>query len=265
MENAVNKSAKKRTTIIVTVLLVIALIGGIIGGVFYWAYSWTATNYSEEEHIERISNLVQENYIGGDSKYAMVHGLIQPRSHNAERTVYTDFKVYPLYDENEEFTYFCIVEFEPSAYLYVKIWNKEIGHSMYSRCETQMNEPWKRYRIRENGETPPPYDDVQWVNKTTSWGEPYDETIFYEANESGEEIIHTENHFRAANIGETERRYLLSVVGDNGIEKIPAVKRGDKYLNLISMEEIEYSATLSAKECPCTSVFAPMPKRAYDL
>lgn len=259
MENAVNRPAKKRTTIIVTVLSVIALIGGIVVGLIYWEYSWTATNYSEEEHIERISDMVEQNYIGGDSKYAAVRGYIEERSQRAGDTVYyTDYKVYPLYDGNGEFTYFCIVEFEPSAYLYVKIWNKGIGHSMYSRCETQMNEPWKRYRIRENGETPLPYDDVQWVNETN-------ENIFYEADESGEEIIHTESHFRAANIGETERRYLLSVVGDSGIEKIPAVKRGDKYLNLISMEEFEYSPTLSAKECPCTAVFSPMPKRAYDL
>lgn len=264
MENAINKPAKKRTTIIVTVLLVIALIGGIVGGLIYWEYSWTATNYSEEKHIERISDLVQENYIGSNSKYAMVHGLIQPRSHNAEETVYTDFKVYPLYDENEEFTYFCIVEFEPSAYLYVKIWNKGIGHSMYSRCEMQMNGPWQRYRIRENGETPLPYDDNQWINRTNDIGMVVDETIFYEADENGEEITHTESHFRAADIGETERRYLLSIVGDSGIEKIPAVKRDDKYLNLMSMEEFEYSPTLSAKECPY-GLFGPMPKSMFDL
>lgn len=58
----------------------------------------------------------------------------------------------------------------------------------------------------------------------------------YETDENGEYIYYTDSHFKVANM-ENEKKYLLR----DKVAYIAAVKRGDKYLNLVSMEEFEFS------------------------
>lgn len=58
----------------------------------------------------------------------------------------------------------------------------------------------------------------------------------WEVDEKGNFIDYQDSHFNVANI-ENEKRYLLKV---GRSEYIPAVKRNEKYLNLVSMEEIDY-------------------------
>lgn len=45
-----------------------------------------------------------------------------------------------------------------------------------------------------------------------------------------------------------EKNYLLEVVHDGQLNYIPAVKRGDKYLNLISMDEFNLDDEKSLKK-----------------
>ena len=55
--------------------------------------------YTTSQHIERISKIVRENYIGDGE--------------------FTDFAVYPLRDKDDN-VIFYLVEFEPRAFLYIR-------------------------------------------------------------------------------------------------------------------------------------------------
>ena len=101
--------------------------------------------FTVEQHIDRISETVEKNYLKKDS-------------------FYSSYRVKPLYDENDAFADYCIVEFEPYGYLYVKIWDTSCftrllgGNSMYSRCEENTADLWERYRIVSHYEASSFYD-----------------------------------------------------------------------------------------------------------
>ena len=59
------------------------------------------SDFTEEEHIKRISERVEKRFITEDKKY-------------------TDFSVYPLYDLDEELILF-LVEFEPYGFMFVRV------------------------------------------------------------------------------------------------------------------------------------------------
>lgn len=129
---------------------------------------------------------------------------------------FESFELFPIYDEKEKLRYF-LVEFNPEYYVYIKIkekYNKLLNVSMYSVYE---GETWQRYTIDSN------------------------ENIEYEKDEYGNFIYYNCSHFKAANIT-NGKIYLLrsrfNHVGHRAV--IPAIKVGDKFLNLISMEEFEY-------------------------
>lgn len=129
------------------------------------------------------------------------------------------FELFPVYDENEELRYF-LVEFNPEYYIYIKIkekYNRLLNVSMYSVYE---GEAWQRYTIDGDG------------------------NIEYEIDENGNFVYYNCSHFKVANI-KNEKIYLLrsrfNHVGHKAV--IPAIKVGDKFLNLISMEEFEYKET----------------------
>ena len=182
------------------------------------------STYTQEQHIARISKRVEKRYMGEGSKY-------------------TDFKVYPLYNQNDCFSYHCLVEFEPYGYMYVEIrdvnWARVLGiYGMYAKDSSSKDSlcKWARYKIDENG-------GYHW-----------------ETDETGKPIEYSVSHFKAAGI-ENETRYALPM--KNG-GHIPAVKRGDKYLNLISMEEFIYDTQLSENNYPYTVMGGP-PKKVFDL
>ena len=62
-------------------------------------------------------------------------------------------------------------------------------------------------------------------------------------DENGDVIIYHQSHFKVAGI-ENERRYLLSIMStaawSYGEGLIPAVKRGEQYLNLVDGMMIDY-------------------------
>lgn len=74
-------------------------------------------NFTEEVHIQRISERIQARYIDGDERLRPYDkptddGEIYPK------VKATDFTVHPLYDENDELRYF-LVEFQPFGYIYM--------------------------------------------------------------------------------------------------------------------------------------------------
>ena len=160
-----------------------------------------------------------------------------------EKGKYTGLTVYPLYDENDEMQYF-LIDLEPSGYAYVKsnikvrssrgcIWRNFI--CPYSDYTVSYGIPWFRY-YRNETDTGFDYKDA--------------------------EILYEDSHFKVANIGD-EKRYLLKYYPKTGgFRYIPAVKRGDKFLNLVSTTE--YDPNNLYEHEPIGNIFF-MGKHAYDL
>ena len=164
-----------------------------------------SSDYTEKEHLKRVSERVEKRYFADDGKYE-----------------YTDYEVYPLYDENDQLTHF-LVEFEPYGYLYVILYEEDAswfpgGNGMYGRSYGDW-EIWSRYTISE--------DSTDLTEKIKT----------YERDETGNIMEYNVSHFKAANIKD-ENRYLLNTHWG----WMPAVKRGDEFLNLISMQEMVYSS-----------------------
>lgn len=197
--------------------------------------------FTVEQHIDRISETVKKNYLKKDS-------------------FYSSYRVKPLYDENDVFADYCIVEFEPYGYLYVKIWDTSCftrllgGNSMYSRCEENTADLWERYRIVSHYEASSFYDaGILWQADNHQKG------IYRETSDNGETKEHKKSHFIEGEVS-SEKYYFLAV--DGGY--VPAVKRDDRFLNLISMELFSYSSNLTSEDVPCYRKF-PLPKKICDL
>ena len=106
---------------------------------------------------------------------------------------------------------------------------------MYMR-ESRESREWFRYEVDENSE-------VLITNKNGN-GTIYKHRRLTEIQDDGEPVKYKDSHFKIAETG-NERRYfieiecLLSLGWKKGF--IPAVKRGEKYLNLVSMQELVIS------------------------
>ena len=105
-------------------------------------YPKKTSYYSEEKHLERIKNRIEKNIIKNLSEY-------------------TDFSVYPLYNQNDELNLF-LVEFEPSDFLFIFLRDENwkglscfgVSTSMY-RMSTIHTE-WSPYTVDETDSQPYP-------------------------------------------------------------------------------------------------------------
>lgn len=208
----------KAITISIILLIVIA---SIFLSIFFISIYWEteASAYTQEQHIERIAKLIEKKYV-------------DRRNYNKE------FEIYPVYNEKDDMEY-CIVELQPAAFLYVKINDTGpamplfFGNNMYSKYEVQK---WRRYRIIQEGEDPIQYPNSNWkidnnYNKLTN--------SYYgslcEVNNEGDFIEYRQSYYKVAGV-ENERRYLLKDKEEN---YVPAIKKDGKYINLLSMEEMD--------------------------
>ena len=207
---------KKKRIVLVSMVLVIVAIFTTIG---VYGYVNTASSYTVKEHTERISKLAKKRYIDSGK--------------------FTGYKVYPLYNEKEELELF-LIDLEPHGFVYICVRENSYfsclgATSMYVRDFSRtVNElyTWQRYKVK------PESSDEDDKNKE------------YETDENGDFIYYTDSPYKVANT-EKEKKYLLRIGKPWPRVYIPAVKRGDKYLNLISMEEFEYKP-----EIPTNSIAA---------
>ena len=178
-----------------------------------------ADDYSEEEHIKKVSNIIEEKYIKDGITY----------------------KLRPLYDENDKLSYF-VVDFSDNTYFYIKIQEKDrsclFGHSLYTKDTTRNNSgPWRKSIFKE-------------VN-----GEVVEE---FEKDESGNDILYNNSHFEVANIETNQKCYLIKLFNNN--ELVPAIKEGDKFINIITNTEYNiYSKNIS------TSDVSFFPENSFNL
>ena len=201
---------KKSTKILACVVAGILL---IVAG---WYIGSTAKFYPEKWHIQRIEYRAEKRFLGEGSEY-------------------TGLEVYPIYNEYDDLKY-ALIEFEPQGFLYVYISEREYPwSSMYSLSGTEP-EPWMPYRVKEGAREDVVDADGNLIYQTTNRE--------YIRDENGLVFIYNDSHFKVAGI-ENERRYLLSTkmtvyIGWNtGL--IPAVKRGDQYLDLVDGAMIDYT------------------------
>ena len=171
--------------------------------------------YTEEQHLQRITERAEARFLGEESEY-------------------TGLEVYPVYNEYDELKY-ALIEFEPQGFLYVAIGDREYPwKGMYTLSDT---EPyyWVPYRVKEGSQDILTDEDGALIEIM------YDCELF--RDENGDIIIYYQSHFKVAGI-ENERRYLLSIMStaawSYGEGLIPAVKRGEQYLNLVDGNLMDY-------------------------
>ena len=128
-----------------------------------------------------------------------------------ETGVHKEYELYPLYDEEDKLRYF-VVDF-PTNYHIIRINKYDLGCLGVSMYTLSINNPWQRY-VLEKGEK------------------------IYEKDKDGNDIFYNQSPYKVAGIKD-EKRYLIKIRQGSNSDYVPAVKRGDKYLNLISMKEEE--------------------------
>ncbi len=200
--------------------------------------------YSTAQHVDRIKKIVQEKYIGDGE--------------------FTDFAVYPLYDKDDNVLYY-LVEFEPCGFLYVLAEkpNLLIRTKMYKKNDVgrcPKSHVFSRYRISDT--QPQEFEGKTWKNKekvTVSDNYVPESMKWYESDEKGIIVYHS-SPYKAANV-QNEKKYVLQM---EECDYVPAVKRGEKYLNLVSMEEFTYSSELSYKHIPYVFI-SYIGKAAFNL
>ena len=191
----------------------------------------SGTRKTDKEQLAEVTKLATKRFVE--------EGHVD-REH-CEKGKYTGLTVYPLYDENDEMQYF-LIDLEPSGYAYVRS-NLKLRNSMscldkivanYGEYTVSYGEPWFRY----------------YRNETDT---------DYDLRDA--EILYEDSHFKVANIGD-EKRYLLNCSKSGAKEYMPAVKRGDKYLNLVSMELYDPDNPFN---CEPTGFIHFVPHKAFAL
>ena len=198
----------------------------------------SASMYSEEQHIQRVRERAEERYLGEGSEY-------------------TGLEVYPLYNEYDELKY-MLIELEPQGFMYVYIkegiaveWISGVG--MYL-CAEQEPVGWMPYRVKEGVR-----EEI-----TTETGDVFfyrNRDFFRDGN--GQVIVYHQSHFKIAGI-ENERRYLLEITSTAGLGRtdalIPAVKRGEQYLDLVDGALVDYEPGMESAAYAIADIgFIPKP------
>ena len=165
--------------------------------------------YSEEQHMQRITARAEKRFLGEGSEY-------------------TGLEVYPLYNEYDELEY-MLIELQPQGFVYVCI-NDQPWLDMYAvPIDFEPNRLWRPYVFEEGVVTTITDEET---GEMETWE---DKRVLQDEN--GAYYGFHVSHFRAANIRD-ERRYLISVANGG---MMPAVRRGDAYLNLVSWQEVPCS------------------------
>ena len=196
-----------------------------------------ASSYSEEQHIQRVKERAEKRYLGEGSEY-------------------TGLEVYPLYNEYDELKY-MLIELEPQGYVYVLINDREYPwRSMYT-CGDTTSSWWMPYRVKEG---------VREEIDTEIGPIGYENRDFFR-DENGQVITYHQSHFKVAGI-EDERRYLLEITSTADLGStyglIPAVKRGEQYLNLVDGSLIDYEPGMESATYAIADI-AFINKSNFDL
>ena len=227
--SVVRKSCKMAAALLSFVLLL---------GMLLSLSSCRASSYTEEEHVARVTERAKERFLGEGSEY-------------------TGLEVFPVYNEYDELNY-MLIEFQPQGFLYVLIDREQFPWKMYTLSNMQP-ESWMPYRVKEGATdviTDENGDRIAYKNRE-----------FYR-NENGDVIAYRQSHFKVAGI-ENERRYLLeirsTITNSSGTDAlIPAVKRGEQYLDLVDGALIDYTPGMESSSYAVELLYF-IPKPDFNL
>ena len=198
------------------------------------------SNYSVEEHIQRISERVRNTT-----------WLIDD---------FEDFDVYPLYDKDEKLKFF-LLEFNPHGFGFIFVQDEPpvltsclYAHkSMYivSANYYYKEQTWFRYVADKNG---PPLSDFVEGAPSSKKGTP----IF---DEKGEIIKYDKSpYYVSGNVN--EKKYVFET--EVSYEYICAVKKDEKFINLISGTELPDADSYDSME-NATLLIRGIASRRFDL
>lgn len=178
-------------------------------------------DYTLEEHIERITPRIEKRFINDetrDDKYSFITG----------------YQGYPLYNSEDKLEYF-LIEFEPWGFAFVAL-NRNLGmfsrdSYMYKCSDCYVKENWQRYRFGDDSNESTLCDEIMWKSKEQD----NIDIKKYEIDQNGNFIEHNTSPFMVAGVLK-EKLYLLDVYAGY----IPAIKKDNKFINLISLENVEY-------------------------
>ena len=163
--------------------------------------------YTEAQHIARIKRKVNKTFMTNEFEFE-------------------SFDVYPLYSQDEKLGYF-LVEFAPKGFMYVELLDEYLFIMRKSCCGRRSLYAYDGY---------PNFSDKRWSRYDIVLGD----IRYFESGLDNKRVVYENSPFAAADIKD-EKRYMLDlkdVSGKNVL--VPAVKRGDKYINLISLAEVKF-------------------------
>lgn len=151
-----------------------------------------------------------------------------------------------------------LVEMEPYGTLYISINYSRMSYaSLYSYTEVYLKGVWYRYRLCVDGIEPEPFENIRWgYQEKYLWyieatGKGIEQTMPSnhrgELDDSNILVTRTVSPYTLANVLE-EKMYLFFNKYSRGY--VPAVKIGDAYLNLVSMESFDSAETIKNMETP---------------
>lgn len=185
-----------------------------------------------------LSGCVNSKLYSEKKHQERVEELVKKR-YLGENSKYESYEIHPLYDENDTLKYF-IVDFEPEGFVWIIVNEYDwcVGPSMYTRDEASK---WQKfqYELDENGK----------------------QVKVFEKDKSGNDIYYNKSPYKIANVKD-EKRYLLKL--EESGKYISAIKINDKYLNLISMKEVEYEKGMPFDDIEYTFV-SFIGKAEFDL
>ncbi len=214
-------------------------------GVTFTGCSKDVNDFSEEEHIERIGERIKDR----DTNWGYSEGK------SCE-----DFKVYPLYDANEELKYF-LVEFEPYGFVFISIQDEPSVFKSFFYANKSMyvvsadfygrENPWVPYTRDKNSPTLPSLIEG-WETQRKG------DLIL---DENGEMIVYYKSPFFVTE-NTNEKKYLLET--DSSNEFICAVKKDGRFLNLISGLYFDDLKSYNSEE-EATILIRYIADRQFDL
>ena len=204
------KPKPSKLRIFFVILLSVVLIAVIVFSILVERSS----DFTEAEHVARVTALAKKRYLGNDEKY-------------------TDLQVYPIYDQDDKLQYF-LIELEPVGYMIVGIQRTNIYSGMYTRGSDEESMYWFRY-VSEKGAH-------AW--RTNDYGKRTAvlNRRWTELDDNNEPIKHYDSPYKAAGI-QNERRYILNIDQGSNYGHIFAVKCNDKYFNVITMQCMSFNYT----------------------
>ena len=187
-----------------------------------------ASKYTEEEHIERITERIEKHYID-NSNYS-----------------FSSFEVYPIYNSNDVLKY-ALVEFQPFGFVYVFIRNEEFHNSEKSKLEI-------------------PVSSSMYMLSTMNYKieQPWSPSYIEDGEIKFKEEEYSNSPFYVNNI-ENEKRYFINIDPSSEGYLVPAVKRDDKYINLYSNEEFALENGLPTTKQTLSTRISYINRYCFDL